>query len=154
VGSSGWLTQAFLRDLSPASGVHLDGLIDYESELLRVNATTTPPHELLTLIYPSDGVIPANYPLSVLASAPPAAKDAYYRVAAYLRTPHAQSLIMRLTHRRPVTSGIPLDGALAAHQPYELPFPGTLETIDKLIAAYRNSARPPVRTNSVEPNDD
>jgi Ca-activated chloride channel family protein len=152
VGSSGWLTNAFLRDLSPRSGVHLDGLIDYESELLRAKATTTPAHEPLILIYPSDGIIPATYPLSVLASASPAAKDAYYRLAAWLRTPPAQALIMQVTHRRPVT-GIPLDAALAAHQLYELPFPGTLETITKLIAAYRDSARSPGRSHGGEPED-
>jgi Ca-activated chloride channel family protein len=145
-GSSGWLTNTFLKDLSPASGVHVDGLIDYESELLRINATTTPAHEPLTLIYPSDGVVPADYPLSVLATAPPAAKDAYQRLAAYLRTPEAQARIMAVTHRRPVTGGIPLATALAAHQPYELPFPGTLETVSKLIAAYQDSARRPGRT--------
>jgi Ca-activated chloride channel family protein len=144
-GSSGWLTKTFLRDLSPASHKHVDGLIDYESELLTINDTTTPAHEPLTLIYPSDGVVPATYPLSLLASAPRAAKDAYRRIAAYLRTPAVQRQIMRLTNRRPVIGGIPLTGALAP-QPYELPFPGTLETVNNLISAYKDAAQRPGRT--------
>lgn len=143
--SSGWLTQTYLADLKHPGPPAVDGLIDYESELLSVNASA-PAGDGLTLIYPSDGVLRADYPLSLLASAPSAASSAYHRLTEYLRTPQVQQQIMQLTHRRPIIGGVTLSAALAAHQPFALPFPGQLSTVNGLIAAYGNTLRRPGRT--------
>ncbi|MER0242657.1 substrate-binding domain-containing protein, partial [Streptomyces sp. HSW2009] len=91
-GSSGWLAQAFARRASQEPQV--DALINYESVLLSLkrgkltNGTGTPGADGaqqgdavagisdLTIIRPTDGVITANYPLSLLSSAAPSARAA------------------------------------------------------------------------------
>ena len=62
-GSSGWLSDTYAADPGRA-----DGLINYESVLLTLNASHKLP-EPLTLVYPADGVVTADYPLTRLASA-------------------------------------------------------------------------------------
>ncbi len=133
--SSGWLANVY-RDQANGHGTQaVDGLIDYESVLLSLNA----PGKLrqpLTLIYPSDGVITASYPLSLLASASAAAKSAYIRLVDYLLTPAVQRQIMQYTWRRPATPGVQLNPALSSYKLYELPFPGTIGVVNDLLAAY------------------
>jgi Ca-activated chloride channel family protein len=136
--SSGELTQAYLHEL--ADGQAPDGLVDYESQLLTLQAEA-PRDNPITLIYPSDGVLDATYPLSLLTSAPPAARNAYQRLARYLTTSQVQREIMQVTHRRPITGGIPLAGALAGHQPFQLPFPAAAATIQNLIGTYDGMLR-------------
>src|SRR5690242_2139843 len=63
-GSSGWLSDAYRRRES-GGGPPLDGLVNYESVLLSLNRNLERP---LTLIYPTDGVVTADYPLTLLAS--------------------------------------------------------------------------------------
>ena len=59
-GSSGWLADAYVRDQT-----ELNGLINYESVLLSPNAGGKL-REPLTLVYPKDGLITADYPLLLL----------------------------------------------------------------------------------------
>lgn len=73
-GSSGWLATAYARRTD------VDALVNYESVLLSA------PGEL-TVIRPSDGVVTADYPLTLLTSARPEAKAAAGRLSTYLRTP-------------------------------------------------------------------
>ncbi|GII61889.1 VWA domain-containing protein [Sphaerisporangium krabiense] len=141
--SADWLTGAYLRQLRGGQRPVADGLITYESELIAFNRAAPP--EQLVLVYPSDGVITATYPLSLLASAP-AAKDAYQRLTRYLRTPRVQDEIMRVTHRRPIIGGVALTPDLAGHRPFQLPFPASLATVDELVGAYRGRLRRPGRT--------
>lgn len=128
-----------------AQGGPVDGLIDYESELMSLNASgrLTEP---LTLVYPSNGVVTAEYSFDLLASAPPAAKDAYRRLTAYLRTPDVQQRIMRVTRRRPIIPDVAPDAGFGRHQMFELPFPDSITVIDDLIAAYDGTLRRPART--------
>lgn len=143
--TSGTLTQAYLHDLEDAGGTLPDGLIDYESQLLTLKAEA-PRDDPLTLVYPSDGVLEATYPLSILTSAPPAAKNAYRRLARYLTSPQAQKQIMQVTHRRPIAGNIPLAPELAGHHPFGLPFPATSSTVQELIGAYQGTLRTADRT--------
>ena len=62
-GSSGWLAEAFIKD--PAA---LDAMVNYEAVILRANEKLAAADKL-TLIYPKDGVISADYPLMLLAEA-------------------------------------------------------------------------------------
>ncbi len=126
-------------------GAAVDGIIDYESVLLSLNASGKL-RQPLKLIYPSDGVITADYTLSLLASAPPAAKSAYDRLVGYLLTPRVQRQIMRQTRRRPAIPGVRLDAGFGQRQMFEVPFPGTLGVINDLIRAYDGTLRRPVRT--------
>jgi Ca-activated chloride channel family protein len=145
--SSGWLADAYVREQATAGeGTTLvDGLIDYESVLLSLNASGKL-RQQLALIYPSDGAITASYPLSLLTSASGAAKNAYTRLVSYLRTPAVQRQIMQQTRRRPATPGVKLDPGLGSHPINELPFPGTIGVVNDLLAAYNGQLRRPART--------
>jgi Ca-activated chloride channel family protein len=143
--SSGSLTQSYLGELTGGTEPATNGLVDYESQLLTLNGQVAA-NRSLTLVYPSDGAVTADYPLSLLASAPAGAKSAYQRLTAYLRTTAVQQDIMRITHRRPAAGGVQRTGVLATQQPFTLPFPGTLGTVNGLIDDYDNTLRRPGRT--------
>ncbi|MFF0556961.1 substrate-binding domain-containing protein [Streptomyces sp. NPDC004266] len=132
-GSSGWLATAYARRTD------VDALVNYESVLLSAP-------EKLTVIRPSDGVVTADYPFTLLTSARPEAKAAADRLTTYLRTPDAQRRITGTTLRRPVVAGVRPASALARDQRRELPFPGSRAVADGLLDAYDNILRRPSRT--------
>jgi Ca-activated chloride channel family protein len=143
-GSSGFLQDAYLRRATGADpGPPVDGLVNYESVLLAMNASGRLP-EPLELIYPADGVITADYPFTVLAAAPSEIRDAHRRLTAYLRTSEVQREIAERTHRRaaaPGTAPTPASATLV-----ELPFPGQAEVVDSLLTSYFDKLRRPSRT--------
>ncbi|GAA4252314.1 VWA domain-containing protein [Dactylosporangium darangshiense] len=146
-GSSGWLADAFVKSLAQNSDRLVDGLVNYESVILSLNATGKLP-EPLTVVYPADGVVTADYPLTLLSGVSEQTKTNYAAVADYLRRPSVQQQIMTQTWRRPAVAGVklaeqfgPKDGALP-----ELPFPGKLEAANALIGAFGDDLRKPART--------
>ncbi|MEV4508331.1 VWA domain-containing protein [Dactylosporangium sp. NPDC049525] len=146
-GSSGWLMDAYLR--AAAEGRPVDGLVNYESVLLSLNASGKLA-EPLTVIYPADGVVTADYPLTLLAGASEQARTNYAAVADYLRRPSVQRQIMAKTWRRPAVPDpsltlAPEFGPKSGNLP-ELPFPGKLDAADALIGAFGDSLRRPART--------
>jgi Ca-activated chloride channel family protein len=142
-GSSGWLSEAYQRRATGAdAGQKVDGLINYESVLLSMNADGKLP-EPLSLIYPNDGVVSADYPLTLLADAGNDARDAHQRLTDYLRTPDVQRKIMDTTRRRPVIPGV---GDFQPKDLVELPFPAGNDAVDALLSAYFNKIRRPSRT--------
>ncbi|MBP2319840.1 Ca-activated chloride channel family protein [Kibdelosporangium banguiense] len=142
-GSSGWLSEAYQRRATGAdAGQKVDGLINYESVLLSMNADGKLP-EPLSLVYPSDGVVSADYPLTLLSDANNDARDAHQRLSDYLRTPDVQRKIMDTTRRRPAIPGI---GDFSPKDLVELPFPAGNDAIDALLSAYFNKIRRPSRT--------
>ncbi|WP_433791517.1 substrate-binding domain-containing protein [Actinoplanes sp. CA-252034] len=144
-GSSGWLTDAFLGRMSGADpGPAVDGLITYEASLLGLNRSGKL-SEQLTVIRPGDGVVSADYPLTLMTSAPTEARDAHERLAAHLRGAAVQDRIVRDTWRRPGVTGVTLPAELPA-APVELSFPDTREAIDALLTAYQDRLRRPSRT--------
>ncbi|WP_372669165.1 substrate-binding domain-containing protein [Amycolatopsis kentuckyensis] len=142
-GSSGWLSDAYIRRATGPDPI--DGLINYESVLLSANASGKLP-EPLTLVYPSDGVVTADYPLSLLASAGDDARSAHQRLSDYLRTPDVQKRIMETTQRRPVVPGVALGSQFTSRDLVELPFPATQQAVDALLQAYFDKIRRPSRT--------
>ncbi|HEX2313423.1 MAG TPA: extracellular solute-binding protein [Thermomonospora sp.] len=138
-GSSGWLSDAYLR----RQGALLDGLVNYESVLRSLNASGRL-REPLTIVYPRDGVVSADYPLTLLASAPAEARESHRRLGEYLRRPDVQRRIMTEAHRRPVNPQVRPDGFAA--MPPELPFPARLDAVDALLGAYFDKIRRPSRT--------
>ncbi|WP_030324058.1 substrate-binding and vWA domain-containing protein [Streptomyces flavochromogenes] len=134
-GSSGWLATAFARRTD------VDALVNYESVLLSSFRSGE-----LTVIRPTDGVVTADYPLTLLTSARPEAKEAAGRLTTYLRTPEVQGRITEATLRRPVVPGVAPAPALARDQRRELPFPGSRKVADELLDAYDNTLRRPSRT--------
>ncbi|GAB2804846.1 vWA domain-containing protein [Lentzea nigeriaca] len=141
-GSSGWLSEAYARRANePGAGV--DGLINYESVLLSLNATLPEP---LTLIYPNDGVVTADYPLTLLTSASSEAREAHRKLSEHLRGADVQRRIMDSTHRRPAVPQVQPDVKFAVKDLVELPFPGSQSAVDGLITTYFDQLRRPSRT--------
>jgi Ca-activated chloride channel family protein len=136
-GSSGFLADAFTRQQD-----RVDGLINYESVLLELNAGGKL-KEPLDLVYPKDGIITADYPLMLLNSAK---RDAYDKLVAYLKSADVQSKIMTTTDRRPSIPAVPLDSRFPSQILVELPFPANLNVVNSLIFAYLDQIRPPAHT--------
>ncbi|MEU8892506.1 VWA domain-containing protein [Streptomyces sp. NPDC048442] len=145
-GSSGWLANAYTRRS------RVDALINYESVLLTMNRDR---RTALTVIRPRDGVVTADYPFSLLASASQRAKEDGTKLTGYLRRPNVQKTLAAQTLRRPVV-GVPpapggpgtsgASGASGASARRELPFPGSRSVADGLLASYENVLRRPSRT--------
>ena len=133
-GSSGFLADSYVRDQAA-----VDGIVNYESILMSLNAGGKL-SEPLSLIYPAEGIVTADYPFMLLNGAK---RDAYDKVTAYLRTPDVQKRIMTDTLRRPAIPGVPLDPRFTSQTLIELPFPAKLDTIDKLITTYLDEIRRP-----------
>ena len=133
-GSSGFLADAYVRAQDT-----VDGIVNYESVLLSLNAGGQL-KEPLVLIYPKEGIVTADYPLMLLNKDK---QEAWQKVVDYLRTPDVQARIMKDTGRRPAIPGVALDGRFPAQSLIELPYPAKLETIDALITAYLDEERKP-----------
>ncbi|MBB4922774.1 vWA domain-containing protein [Kitasatospora kifunensis] len=144
-GSSGWLAQAYQRTAQGGSGEMLGALVNYESVLLSLNRTL-PSAGQLTVIRPTDGVVSADYPLTLLSSASAAAADAFSRLTAELLRPEIQRELSDVTERRPVVAGVAPGPGLGSDRRPELPFPGSRAVADALLAAYQNQLRRPSRT--------
>ena len=139
-GSSGWLADAYV-----ASQDNLDGIINYESVLLSLNAGGKL-KEPLTIVYPAEGIVTANYPLMLLNDGK---KALYDKLVAYLLSPAVQQKITDQTLRRPVTPGVKPDPRLPDRLLVELPFPSSVTTIDRILFAYLDDARPPAHATFV-----
>ena len=143
-GSSGWLMDEFVLRQSGGSGAEgaaLDGVLNYESVLLSRGSDLA--GEDLALVYPEDGVVTADYPLTLLSGASEELVDAYERVVADLTSEEVQTEIAETTFRRPVTT----EAAGRDLPPVvELPFPARQDVVDDLVAAYFAELRRPART--------
>lgn len=133
-GSSGWLGDAFI-----ANQDNLNGMVNYESVLMQLNQSGKL-REPLALIYPAEGVISADYPLMLLNEKK---RNAYDKVVAYLRTPEVQTRIMNETQRRPIVPQVKPNAAFGSVLLIELPFPGRLEIVDRILFAYLDQHRRP-----------
>jgi Ca-activated chloride channel family protein len=135
-GSSGWLTDAFVK-AAPAS---VGAMINYESVLLSLQRSGAAGP--LTIVRPKDGVITAEYPMVLLSDN---RRDEYTRVVDWLRSPAVQRRISDQTARRPAVPGVPLDSRFGTGTQVELPFPATEQVADQLLAAYLDQYRRPTR---------
>ena len=133
-GSSGFLADSYV-----AQEGTVDGLVNYESILLSLNAGGKL-KDPLVLIYPKEGIVTADYPFMLLTAGKRAAYD---KVVAWLRGPDVQNRIMLDTSRRPAIPGVTLDGRFPGQTLIELPYPAKLETIDRLITTYLDEIRRP-----------
>lgn len=133
-GSSGWLASQFVKEQA-----RLDGMINYESVLMQLNASGQL-EEPLMLLYPSEGIITADYPLMLLNVDK---KAAYERLVTYLKSADFQKKLMQQTDRRPVNINVGLDKRFYQGLLVELPFPNNREVIDEIIFAYLDDIRIP-----------
>jgi Ca-activated chloride channel family protein len=136
-GSSGWLATAYAR-----AGT-VNAMVNYESVLMELNRTS---HSGLTVIRPKDGVVTANYPFTLLTSAPSGARESAGALTSYLRSPAAQRELTERTFRRPVVPSVRPAAGLGADKRRELPFPGSLAVATGLLDSYENTLRRPSRT--------
>ena len=133
-GSSGWLADAYVKDAS-----QLDGLINYESVILSLNQSGSLA-EPLTPVYPLEGIITSDYPLMLINTEQRAAYD---KLVAFLKTDAVQQRLMSETYRRPVVATVKPAAEFGTALLIELPFPGSLETLDALLIAYQDDLRRP-----------
>jgi Ca-activated chloride channel homolog len=133
-GSSGWLADAYIGEQYA-----LDGLINYEAVLLRLNERPEL-HEKLLLIYPRDGVISADYPLMLLD---PGKRAVYDRLVAALKAPSFQSNALERAFLRPSDPTARRSPRLSGSVAVELSFPNNLEVIDTVMAACQAELRRP-----------
>jgi Ca-activated chloride channel family protein len=140
-GSSGWLTDAFVRRAEDGSPV--DGLVNYESVILSLNDSGAL-EEPLTVVYPADGVVTADYPLTLLSDPSEEALEGYGLLVEDLTSEGTQQQIADRTRRRPVAAGAELSPPVPSL--VELPFPASRAVVDGLVADYSASLRRPART--------
>ena len=131
-GSSGWLADSFAQDDST-----VDAIVNYEAVLLRLNRARTTP---LTLIYPQDGVISADYPLMLLDASRRADYDVLVQ---HLKARKFQRGPVRQAWLRPSNPDIAPDPALPTSAVAELAFPNQLAVIDAVLTAYQGELRRP-----------
>ncbi|WP_425147548.1 substrate-binding domain-containing protein [Deinococcus sp.] len=136
-GSSGWLADAYVQDQA-----RLSGLINYESVLLSLNAGGKL-QEPLTLIYPKDGLITADYPLLLLNKDRQAE---YQKLVDALKSPDIQRRIMLETRRRPVNTAVKLSNLFPSALNIELPYPGSASAINAVLSAFLQDTRRPANT--------
>lgn len=137
-GSSGWLRDTFLNRPGQA-----DGIINYESVL---HSMVRDADADITVVVPADGVVSADYPLSVLASASAEEAGQVEALADWFRN-HPEELTD--TYRRPAGAGAALPGELSSRLLIEAPFPATAAVTDALIEAFNNRLRVPGATTFV-----
>lgn len=133
-GSSGWLAEAYVREQE-----RLDGIVNYESVLMQLNAGGQL-REPLELIYPREGIITADYPLMLLDKN---RREAYDRLVGYLKSPKMQRALMERTQRRPVIPEVRPNAAFPDRLLVELPFPSSREVVDGVLIAYLDEQRIP-----------
>jgi Ca-activated chloride channel homolog len=133
-GSSGWLAEAYERDPSK-----VDGMINYESVLLSMNASGKLP-EVFTLVYPKEGIITADYPMMLLNAAKRADYD---KLVAYLRSKDFQTKMSATTLRRPVNPDAMIASSIPQRTLIELPFPGQAAQIDGILDNFLSEVRVP-----------
>lgn len=133
-GSSGWLADAYVAD--PGK---VDGLINYESVILSLNAGGKLAEPLVP-VYPKEGIVTADYPLMLLDAAKRADYD---KLAAYLRSPDFQTTLSSTTLRRPVNPEATMASVIPRRTLIELPFPGQPQVINGLLDAFLADVRIP-----------
>ncbi|TCO65157.1 Ca-activated chloride channel family protein [Actinocrispum wychmicini] len=116
-----------------ASPDGLNGLITYESALLTLNANGKL-KQPLRLIYPTDGIVLADYPMLLLNDRQRAAYD---KVVAWLRGEETQRRIMNDTSRRPVNPAVGRTDRLTRSIGNALFYPDDINVIVKLQNNFR-----------------
>jgi Ca-activated chloride channel family protein len=136
-GSSGFLADAYAK-----SQGQLDGIINYESVLLGLNASKQL-HDKLVLVYPKEGIVTAEYPLMLLKNSK---RQQFDKVTKYLTSKPVQARIQRVTGRRAVTPGVAPDPRFPTGVLVEAPFPANLDVVQLLLDQYQTTLRKPANT--------
>lgn len=133
-GSSGWLADAFTKD--PGA---IDAMVNYEAVILRANEKLAQ-DQRLTLVYPRDGMISADYPLMLLRED---RREPYNKLVAALKAADFQRDALGPAFLRPANPQVATAAALPTAAIAELSFPNRLEVIDAVLTAYQSTWRKP-----------
>lgn len=133
-GSSGWLADAYVKD--PKA---IDGMVNYEAVLLRVNEKVADADKML-VITPQDGSISADYPIMLLNGAK---RDDFNKLVAAFKGADFQSGAVKSAFLRPSNGQAGVSPALSAAAVAELSFPNNLDVIDGVLSAYLGEWRRP-----------
>ncbi|MFM9921989.1 substrate-binding domain-containing protein [Variovorax sp. H27-G14] len=133
-GSSGWLADAYVKDPSA-----IDAMVNYEAVILRANEKL-PKADQLTLIYPRDGMISADYPLMLLNADK---REAYTQLVSTLKAAPFQRDALSAAFLRPANPEVAATAALPTTAAVELGFPNRLEVIDAVLGTYQAQWRKP-----------
>jgi Ca-activated chloride channel family protein len=136
-GSSGFLVDAFV-----GAQDRLAAMVNYESVLVSLNESGRLKNKLV-LVYPTEGIVTADYPLMLLKSDK---RDAYTKLTEYLVRPEVQAKMQKLTARRSVTPGVAGDPRLSSSLLVEASFPANVEVTRLLLDQYQNELRRPANT--------
>lgn len=139
-GSSGWLADAYIREQD-----RLDGLINYESVLLSLNAGSKL-KEPLVLVYPKEGIVTADYPLMLLNDAK---RESYTKLVAFLKNKEFQTALSQATLRRPVNPDAKPAAAIPQKLLIEISFPGSPSVVDAVLDSFLNDVRVPALSTFV-----
>ena len=133
-GSSGWLADTYVQEQQ-----RLDGLINYEAVLMRLNQQPQLTDKL-SLIYPQDGVISADYPLMLLNEAH---RADYQKLVSQWKSTAFQTIVAQ-QFLRPANPAV--KSLVPATSATELSFPSQLATIDAVLTAYQQDSKKPSTT--------
>jgi Ca-activated chloride channel homolog len=133
-GSSGWLAEAYVKN--PAA---IDAMVNYEAVILRANEKLAVADKL-TLVYPRDGMISADYPLMLLNGDK---REAYTKLVTTLKATPFQRDALSAAFLRPANPEVAAASALPSAAVAELGFPNRLEVIDAVLGAYQARWRKP-----------
>lgn len=133
-GSSGWLAEAFVKEVAG-----LDAMVNYEAVLLQTNAHLAPADQL-RIVYPRDGVISADYPLMLLAEG---RRADYGKLVQVFRSLAFQRDALAPAFLRPSNPEATPSSALPTAVVSELAFPNRLDVIDQVLSAFQSNWRRP-----------
>jgi Ca-activated chloride channel family protein len=94
----------------------------------------------LTLIYPKEGVVTADYPLMLLDQNK---NENYQKLVAYLKSSAFQTWMMNNTDRRPVNTTVAAGEQFPKGYLMDLPFPANIDTVNEILFAYLDDRRKP-----------
>lgn len=131
-GSSGWLVQAFKDS-------NADFMVNYESILLQYNKDN--PNDQLTIIYPFEGIVTADYPVLLINMNK---SEDYKKLMGYLKKPETQQDIINITNRRVLDTQIMQQVSVFPKALLiEMPFNPDVELSDNLLSAYYQKYKKP-----------
>ena len=114
-------------------------MVNYEAVILRANEKLAAADKL-TLIFPRDGMISADYPLMLLNADK---RAAYTQLVAVLKGTAFQRDALSAAFLRPANPEVAAASALPSAAVAELGFPNRLDVIDAVLGAYQAQWRKP-----------
>ncbi len=135
---SGELDDAFLKDQD-----RLDGLVNYESEILALQRSDQLRTGPISIVYPQ-GTVYATYPVTLLDTG---RAKVYGRLVEWLHRESTQQLLTHDSLRRPVPTDVTApDPAIPPVRPPRTPLPCDAATITALLDAYLDRFQGPSHT--------